>query len=490
MKKIIVVNNPQHWNLKVPDAEVVSAKDYLTNPQFLAEKNVRIFNLCKEYRYQSKGYYVSLLADARGHKPIPDVKNILDLRAPALVRVMSEDLDDLIQRNLNKLKSEDFTLSIYFGKNVARQYDKLSLELHKLFQAPFLRARFTYNKKWLLQSIKAIPYGEIPEYHHEFVQQCAQEYFNKKRYDRPRSDKSQYYLGILINPKDTAPPSNKQAIEKFISVAEKMGFSAETITRDDYSRIPAFDALFIRDTTHVNNDSYRFARRAESEGLAVIDSPDTILKCGNKVYLAELLNAAKVPQPKSMIVQKENRNQVMKEIGLPCVLKLPDSSFSLGVQRADTEEDLKKGLSNLLKISDLVLAQEYSYSDFDWRIGIIDGVPLYACKYFMAKDHWQIYNWKSKRKSDRAGEFETIAIKDAPPKIIEVALKATNLIGKGLFGVDIKEINGKPLVIEVNDNPNLDFGIEDQVIKDELYIAVIEALKNRIEGKTTTKSAK
>ena len=56
-------------------------------------------------------------------------------------------------------------------------------------------------------------------------------------------------------------------------------------------------------------------------------------------------------------------------------------------------------------------------------------------------------------------------------------------MGKGLYGVDVKEIDGKPLVIEINDNPNIDCGVEDVILKDDLYVAVIEALKRRIEDK-------
>jgi len=102
MKKIIIVNNPKHWNLRVTGVDVVSAKDYLTNPEYTALRNVRVFNLCREYTYQSKGYYVSLLAEARGHKVIPKVKNIQDLKAPAIVKIISDELDELMQRCLKR----------------------------------------------------------------------------------------------------------------------------------------------------------------------------------------------------------------------------------------------------------------------------------------------------------------------------------------------------------------------------------------------------
>lgn len=481
MKKIIVTNHPQLFDLKVEGVEVISPKNYLTQPELSKEKNVRVFNLCRDYRYQSKGYYVSLLAEARGHNPIPNVKNIQDLKAPAIVKIVSDELDDLIQKSLKKIKSTEFTLSIYFGQNVARQYEKLSHEFHKLFQAPLLRAKFIYNKKWILQGIKPISFSEIPQGHEEYIREFAISYFSKKRYEKAKVTKYMYDLAILVNPEEKSPPSNKKAIAKFTEIAEKNGFSVEQITKEDYDRLAEFDALLIRETTSVNHYTYRFARRAQSEGLAVLDDPDSILKCTNKVYLAEILELAKIPQPKTVIVHSENKGTVITQLGLPCVLKLPDSSFSLGVKKVKTEEELKDQLTKFLNTSELVIAQEYLPTDFDWRIGVLEGKPLYACKYYMAKGHWQIYNWENKNKDDIEGMFDTVAVEDVPPKVIEIALKATNLIGNGLYGVDIKESNGKIYIIEVNDNPNLDGGIEDQIVQDELYIRIIKSLIRRIE---------
>ena len=131
MKKLIVVNNPKNWKFHVSEVQVVSAKDYLTNTEFTKMRNVRVFNLCKDYSYQSKGYYVSLLAEARGHKVIPNVKSIRDFKAPAVVKNISEEIDDLIQKSLHKLTGSEFTLSIYFGQNVSPQYLELSQELYR-----------------------------------------------------------------------------------------------------------------------------------------------------------------------------------------------------------------------------------------------------------------------------------------------------------------------------------------------------------------------
>jgi glutathione synthase/RimK-type ligase-like ATP-grasp enzyme len=490
MKKIVGVNNPLKWDWEVPDVEIVSSKDYLLNPRFLSEKDVRIFNLCNEYRYQSKGYYVSLIAEARGHKALPDIKHLLDLKGNILNRKISEELEKLILKSLRKIRSSKFILSIYFGRNLAKQYEELSRELHKFIPAPFIRAKFVFNKKWILQSIRAIPYNDIPVDHEPYVKKFAREYFTKKRYHKQKIQKALYDLAILVNPDDPSPPSDKQALEMFVQAGEKMQFNVDLITKSDFHRIPTYDALFIRTTTHVQNDTYQFSRLAESEGLAVIDSPESILKCSNKVFLFEALQNGKVPIPKTVIVHQDNKKEIEQTIGLPCVLKLPDSAFSMGVSRADTPQELDKMITSILSYSDLVIAQEYSYSEFDWRIGVLDGMPLFACKYFMAMGHWQIYNWTKKEELEQYGDFACLPLAEVPPDVIKYALKSTSLLGKGLYGVDLKEIDGRVIVIEVNDNPNIDRGVEDQILKENLYQRIIQAFRNRIEARLGIRNGK
>ncbi|MEK6900318.1 MAG: RimK-like ATPgrasp N-terminal domain-containing protein, partial [Nanoarchaeota archaeon] len=119
---------------------MISSRDYLSQPEFLNLRNVRVFNLCKSYKYQTFGYYVSLLAEARRQKPIPNINTIQDIKSPTIIKLASEELEDLIQQALSPLKEESFTLSIYFGKNIEQKYDKLASHLFKLFHAPFLRA--------------------------------------------------------------------------------------------------------------------------------------------------------------------------------------------------------------------------------------------------------------------------------------------------------------------------------------------------------------
>ncbi|WP_435413975.1 RimK family protein [Polaribacter aestuariivivens] len=481
MNKYIVVNQPEKWKFSIDNIIVISSQEYLTNSTFSLIKKARIFNLCKDYTYQTKGYYVSLLAEARGHLAIPTIKNLVDLNDLKLVKIVSEDFDDVIQQSLKNIKSREFTLSIYFGQNVAQKYKELSSLFYKHFQVPFLRVKFSFNTKWNIQSIKAISESEIPAEHLESVHEFANQYFSKKRYDTPKLTKSDFDLAILVNPNDAAPPSNSKALRKFVDIAEKMNIYAEIITPKDLSRLTSFDALFIRQSTEVNNEAYAFARKAQQEDIAIIDYPDAILKCCNKVYMAEALNNANIATPKTIIVHKDNRNEVITQVGLPCVLKAPDSTFSFGVKKAKTEEEYTTLVDEMLKESDLIIAQEFCPSDYDWRIGIIDDEVFYACKYYMAKGHWQIYNWKAKKKKEQDGESDCLPIEKVPKKVIQMALKSAKLIGKGLYGIDIKVVKNKPMVIEINDNPNIDFGVEDEYYGDLIYTKILSALKTRLQ---------
>ncbi|MGK0298248.1 MAG: glutathione synthase/RimK-type ligase-like ATP-grasp enzyme [Gammaproteobacteria bacterium] len=481
MNILLVVANPKNWPLNIPGVNVVSARSYLTDPTYSEDRSAKVFNLCRTYSYQSSGYYVSLLAAARGHKPLPDINTLQDLKSQHVIRVLSEDMEHQIDSILKPLQSKKFTLSIYFGRNTAKRYNSLCLRLFNSFRAPLLRATFIKNKTWQLDSIRTIAVSDIPEIHRNFVISAATEYFSgRKRHFRKRTA-PRYDIAVLHNPDEAHPPSNEKALKKFQKAAEATGLDFELIARNDLHRLAEFDALFIRETTAVNHHTFRFAQRAAAEGLVVIDDPDSILKCTNKVYLAELLARNNVPIPKTLIIHKNNINKIEEILGLPCILKQPDSAFSAGVMKVENETELEQTVSKLLTNSDLIVAQEFLPTDFDWRIGICDRRPLYACRYHMASKHWQIIKRDDSGKTSDEGKVDTMSIGEAPDEVIKIALKAANLIGDGLYGVDVKQVGNKCYIIEVNDNPSIDAGFEDGVMKDALYREIMGVFLKRIE---------
>ncbi|NCN10714.1 MAG: RimK family protein [Leptospira sp.] len=487
MASLIIINQPKKWNFSIPGIETISPRDYLTNKKYFDNKDIKIYNLSKSYKYQSEGYYVSLLAMARGHMVMPGISTLQDMKSQAVIRVIEHDLDELIQKSLKKETSKKYTLSIYFGKNLAKKNDKLSNQLFNMFRAPLLRAFFIYDsrdKKWHIQNITTIPASEIPEDHKPYVEEFARLYFTSRNFssNQTKISKKAFTLAILTNPIDIHSPSDEKAIQKFVSAADKKGFDVHLITKDDYAKIPQYDALFIRETTSVNHHTYRFSQRAKAEGLIVIDDPESIIKCTNKVYLAELLNSHSIPSPKTIVLHKENLDEVSLSIAYPIILKQPDGAFSLGVLKVSDPTEFLYKAKAMLEFSDLIIAQEFTPTEFDWRVGVIDRKPLYVSKYYMAKNHWQIYDHNSKAEINY-GDSESIRIEDAPTDLIKTAIKGCNLIGDGFYGVDLKQVGKEFYIIEINDNPSIDSDTEDQILKDELYERIIDVFWNRIKEK-------
>jgi glutathione synthase/RimK-type ligase-like ATP-grasp enzyme len=219
--------------------------------------------------------------------------------------------------------------------------------------------------------------------------------------------------------------------------------------------------------------------------MVVIDDPSSILKCTNKIYLHDLMKARKLPTPKTEILYRDEPKKLAELpelLGFPIVLKIPDGSFSRGIVKVENTERLKAAVDDLFQHTALVLAQEFMFTEFDWRIGILNREPLYACKYYMSRGHWQIYNHAAKG-SAKSGGFETRPVREAPAEVVKLALRATAAIGDGLYGVDLKQSSDRLAIIEVNDNPSIDAGVEDAYLGEDLYRRIMDEFLRRMERK-------
>ncbi|MCK9395419.1 MAG: RimK family protein [Methylobacter sp.] len=485
-RTLLVVDDLSDWNPYYPSEQVITFENYLATQQGEPQQRVRIINLCSSYRYLSDGYYCSLLAEARGHHVIPSVRVLNDLGKKALYRLQLEDLSQTLARAVKTTdKGSEITLMSYFGTTPDPAFQELARLLFERFSCPILEVTLRYRQSWEIIGLKAVSHRHLDDAM-QTVFADALDKFSKKVWRKGRARKAaRFDLAILINPEEQLPPSNMGAIKKFIKIGRELGIEIELITQQHYVRLPEFDGLFIRETTNIDHHTYRFAKKAEAEGLVVIDDPTSMLRCTNKVYLADLFRTHRVPTPKTWLLHKGNAahlDRVEAEAGFPVVIKIPDGSFSRGIVKVNDRKELELKVEELFQKSALLLAQEFLYTDFDWRIGIFNNKALYACRYYMVKNHWQIYRYGSSRID--TGSFATLPTFEVPKAVLDAALKATQPIGNGLYGVDVKEKDGKGYVIEVNDNPNIDSGVEDKYLGDELYRLIMSELLRRMENRS------
>lgn len=483
MDTIIVVTDRADWPQPAQGTTVVTAKEYLTHTRWSDRRGGRVVNLCRSYRYQRSGYYVSMLALARGHRPMPTLEAIQDMKSKTVTRLLSDELDDLLQQELADAVGAEIVLHLFFGQDALQRYPKISQAVFARAPLPLLRVvlrRSHRDETWALASIGAFSLEDVDDSLRPALTD-ALEAFLRRRQPVVRMDVSPYDLAILVDPREDHPPSDAKALAAFAAAGQQEGFSVEFIGKDDFGRVAEFDALFIRETTAVNHRTFRFAQRASREGLEVIDDPQSILRCTNKVFLAEALTRLGIPTPTTIVTHRGNLDEVRDRIGFPCVLKQPDSSFSQGVVKVDDDAEFAEATRSLLRRSELVVAQAFVPTDFDWRIGVLGGRALYACKYFMARRHWQIILHDPDAGTSEDGAVEAVALDDVPPEVLETALRAATIMGNSLYGVDLKETPDGVVVIEVNDNPSIDAGYEDALLGEELYRAVMREFRARLD---------
>ena len=143
--------------------------------------------------------------------------------------------------------------------------------------------------------------------------------------------------------------------------------------------------------------------------MVVIDDLWSILKCANKLFLHESIEKHHLLTPLTLLVTKKtDLNTIITRLSFPFILKQPDSAASRGVFKINDEKELNQKLDELFLTSEIILAQQYLKTAFDWRVGVLNNKPLYVCKYFMAKDHWQIYHWEENYNKFVVGEVKLI----------------------------------------------------------------------------------
>ncbi|MDA1313485.1 MAG: RimK family protein [Acidobacteria bacterium] len=510
---IVVLDSPASPPLRSPNTW--TADEYLEGKRNTLGQGVAVLNLCNSYQYLSKGYYVSLLADARGQRVLPSVAMIEQINNPfAYFRVLAEaglDTIDfkLVRRGRSLLpkvivpeagasgvlessstkqaggpryrKSSQVYCEVtsIFGQTLDRRFRRQTSAIFKAYAFPILRVRmYQEDRDWKVGQIFPISLGQLTAPERKLFDQ---------RIDQGRfplagghvDAKRLFRIACLFDPTDPFRPSDVETLEKLERAALRRGVLFESISKDDLSRLPEYDALFIRTVTAIGNDSFMFAQRAESLGIPVIDDPRSIVRCSNKVYLHELFQREGIPTPPTQIISRRTKYEEMEELGLPLIVKLPQGTFSAAVKKANDRAELRAILSEMFKESPLLIVQGFVPTAFDWRICVLEGKILFACKYHQAKGHWQIA-----RKFDsgftRFGKVEAIALRSVPAAVKRIALQSAALIGDGLYGADIKVTADGPAVIEINDNPNIDTGYEDVVAKDRVYDAIINALLRRI----------
>jgi len=381
----------------------MSALDYIKGGGADLPPGTFVRNIATDYAYLSRAYYVSLLAEARGHIPFP--------RAV-----------DLLSRKNGQGRAS-------FLKRLAKS-----------------------------GSPAALPPG-------------------RKERDGPAR------LGVLFTPADKFGASSQASLQEFTHSAAACGIEVEQFGRSQIAdTLDSLSGLFIRDLTEPGNHAFQAALKAEGLGLPVIDDSASIVRCENKVFIHHLPERHGVPTSRTLLMTPDmDIDAAVDELGLPLVVKASDGSFSIGVHKARTAAEGARFLADLRSRSAVLVAQEYMPTDYDWRIGLLAGKPLFACRYFMAQGHWQIIQHISPDHRIE-GEAAAVPLQNVPAGVIETAQRAARLVGDGLYGVDLKQQGARTCVIEVNANPDIDSECEAALPASRVWLRLADWFAQRFQS--------
>ncbi|MCA9490526.1 MAG: RimK-like ATPgrasp N-terminal domain-containing protein, partial [Myxococcales bacterium] len=516
---VVISKDGELGKVELPGVRVVDAETYLEGGPEVSGTGVTVVNLCRSWRYLSRGYYVSLLAEARGQEPMPtvhDIEGFLDPRsrfrglheagvdvidpeeARARLKASKAAGRDLGDGEVPPIRvweqadivfrapqsTEIVDLVVVLGHTDTPGMSRLAARVFRAWPFPVLDVRAVReNQKWRVFAVQPRRLARVDATVRDRLLVALEEGPRNATIDTAPKKRS---VAVLFDPTDPYRASTPETIERLERVFRRRGLRLETIGTDDLDRVGEHDGLFVRSVTGLDKPAWRFAVRADALGMPVIDHPQDTVRCSNKVYLYELLKRASLPMPTSKVFGAGTTyEEVASSLGTPFVVKLPDGSFSAAVHRIASPEDYAHHVPGMLKRSPLVLAQSFVKSEFDWRVTVLDGRPLFVCRYHMVPGHWQIRSIAGAQV--RYGRVESIPRDKAPSDVVKVACKAASLIGEGLYGVDLKVGPDGPLVIEVNDNPNLDTGYDDVEDGDSIYDDIVTWFEKRLPPERATK---
>jgi hypothetical protein len=277
----------------LPNAEtphkVISTGEYLARPRLFDMGRPKIVNLARSYAYQSKGYYASLLAEARGHRVVPTVETMLELREQKLYEHALPDLEEELNRCARRAEFQpegEFKLLVCFGIARDPRFEPFGRLLFDWFRCPALEVIVEPGTRLSIDRIRPRAITRLANGEGEFFRESLNNHTKREWRDPKARSVAKYDLAVLYDPNENekTAPSSPNSIKHFARIAEKLSVDVEPITKRQLAELAEFDGLFIRETTSIDNHTYRFARRAWQEGMPVIDDPISMIRCTNKVF--------------------------------------------------------------------------------------------------------------------------------------------------------------------------------------------------------------
>ena len=246
---------------------VIEADHYLSSGG-VQPHEATVVNLCRSYRYRSKGYYVSLVADARGHRVLPPIESLEELSEPyGLFRVLREagvptlDVAELKTWKPTDAPNGSAESLVMFGQTTDPRFEHAARAAYRAWPIPVLRLHFVpKNGEWWVANAEPVPLKRLrTDERDQLVLALKKDGWRAIGGRAPPLETKRASIAVLFDDDDQFAPSTPETIAHLERLAAVNNVYVHRLGLDELDRLPEYDALFIRTLTGVREPSFQLA---------------------------------------------------------------------------------------------------------------------------------------------------------------------------------------------------------------------------------------
>jgi ribosomal protein S6--L-glutamate ligase len=256
--------------------------------------------------------------------------------------------------------------------------------------------------------------------------------------------------------------------------------SSKPILRHGGRTLPHYDAVIPRIGASITHYGLAVLRQFEVQGVFPLNESVAIGRSRDKLRALQLLARDGIGMPVTAFAHGPRRAEdVLKEVGgAPCVIKLLEGTQGRGVILAETAASAKSIIEAFSAANMNILVQEFikEAGGVDIRALVVGGAVVASMMRSSKSGEFRA-------NLHRGGKAEPVALSQDEHK---TAIRAAEVLGLNVCGVDMLRSNRGPLVVEVNSSPGIE-GME-QASGADVAGAMIEFLERHARrGETRTR---
>ncbi len=243
-----------------------------------------------------------------------------------------------------------------------------------------------------------------------------------------------------------------------VSVIDPLDFQMVVVSKRPMllvggSRSPKFDVVVPRIGASITNYGLAVVRQFDLMGVPVLNSASAIARSRDKLRALQLLAVSGMDVPTTICARTPAGLDAAVELvgGCPAIVKLQQGTQGIGTMIADTDQAVHALLETFWAMGQDIVLQEYvkESKGRDIRILVVGGKVIASMRRVAKKGEFRA-------NLHRGGVGQNVTL---PASYKRVAVKAAEVMGLEVAGVDVLEGKRGPRILEINSSPGIE-GIE------------------------------